>query len=55
MDADTYKNKAIEKLKQIQHEYQKKICSRSSQIQATAIGYAIAVLNKISTDEEDTD
>ena len=52
MDALTYRNKAIEKLQQIQREHAKRTCSRSSLMQAQALGYAIEVLKKISTDDE---
>jgi len=53
MNAIEYKEKAIEKLKQIQREHAKRTCSRSSLMQAQALGYAIEVLKKITTDEED--
>ena len=53
MDALTYRNKAIEKLQQIQQEHKRRTCSRSSQVQAQAIGYAIAVLERIPTEDEE--
>lgn len=52
MDAKTYREKVIAKLRQIQQEHAKRTCSRSSLMQAQAIGYAIEVLKKIPTDDE---
>lgn len=52
MDAKTYKDAAIAKLTQIQQEHARRTCSRSSLMQAQALGYAIAVLKKIPTDDE---
>ena len=55
MDALTYRNKAIEKLQQIQREHAKRTCSRSSLMQAQAFGYAIEVLKLISTEDDEED
>ena len=52
MDAKTYKDAAIAKLTRIQQEHAKRTCSRSSLMQAQALGYAIEVLKKIPTDDE---
>ena len=53
MDAKTYREKAIAKLRQIQHEHAKRTCSRSSLMQAQALGYAIEVLERIPTEDDE--
>ena len=55
MEAKTYKDAAIAKLTRIQQEHARRTCSRSSLMQAQAIGYAIEVLKRIPAgDEEDS-
>ena len=55
MNALEYRNKAIEKLQQIQREHARRTCSRSSLMQAQALGYAIEVLKRISTEDDEED
>ena len=49
------RDKAIDTLEKIRAEHAKRTCSRSSLLQAQAIGYAIEVLKRIPAgDEEDS-